>query len=268
MDIDGKLRDICMAAIPFVMARRKTTGGFGATPMLPATIEDTYHALNILNLARKYHAACDRESGPFTENNLLFYLTARRLSLLAGSRTTFQMLWCCRIAGLELDRDAIEAAVIAKMKAYDSLEVWFYCTRILAEVLGGKSWPIADKRNLIAILDRPWRTVDEAWMHMYLSREFGDAFPRPTSEHIAWFQASQNGDGGFGFFPGTTSFVENCHACLRALALLGAEPFHPNRAFRFLTGCQTASGGFGRSSRAAPYLDATWHALAALAVIG
>ena len=40
MDIRQKLRDCLTAAIPFVMVRRKTTGGFGATPRLPATIEE------------------------------------------------------------------------------------------------------------------------------------------------------------------------------------------------------------------------------------
>jgi prenyltransferase beta subunit len=266
--IDRKLRDIFTAAIPFVMARRKTTGGFGATPRLPATIQDTYHALNILRLARQYCAEEGKTIAAIVREDILrAYLDTCRRSLPAGTGTTSQLLCCCRSAGLELDPDAVEAAAIDRMQAADSLEEWYYCAGILVEVVGGKLPLIAEAQGLAAILDRGWRTVDEAWMHMYLSQKFRDTLPRPAPELIAWFRACQNGDGGFGFFPGTTSFVENCHASLWALAFLGAAPTVPDQVFDFLRACQTASGGFSRSPRAAAFLDATWHALAGIALI-
>ena len=269
MNSDRKLSEIFTAAIPFVTARSKKDGGFGATPMLPATIEDTYHALKIRQLARKYDPGDDSTFDPSADENLLRYLEACRHILPTGVRTTFQLLWCCWTAGLELSQDIIETTVIPKMQASDSsIEEWYYCARIHSEVLGGKSSLLDDNRNITTVLDRGWRTVQEAWMHLYLSWKFWDVFPKPTKKLITWFQACQNGDGGFGFFPGTTSFIENCHACLRALTFWGVRPLHPDQAFSFLTGCQTGSGGFGRSSRAAPFLDATWHGLDALALIG
>jgi len=268
MGVDSKLRDIFMAAIPFVAARRKAEGGFGATPRLPATIEDTYNALHILELARKYEAIEESGLDPAADENLRTYLAARRQSLPAGVRITFQLLWCCKAIGLEFDRDFFETTVIARMKASDSLMDWYYGARILAEVLGGKVRLVAESPILTTVMDKKWRAIDEAWMQMYLSRLYRDTLPLPEPELIAWCRACQNGDGGFGFFPGTTSFVENCHAALRSLAFLGAGPLDPGRAFLFLTGCQTVSGGFGRIGRAAPFLDTTWHALAALALIG
>lgn len=262
---------IFTAATPFVMARRKTHGGFGATPGLPATIEDTYLALNILNLARQYGAAGEAEFDSRADTRLHSYLDASRRLLAAGARTAFQLLWCRRAAGLELDRNAAKAAVSARMQATASLEDCYYSARILAETLDEtldeKSWPPAGARNLAVVLSQGWRSVDEAWMHLYLSWKCRAALPQPAPELIAWFRACQNGDGGFGFFPGTTSFTENCYVCLRALAFLDAAPLQPNLACRFLTGCQTISGGFGRSSRAAPFLDATWPALAGIALI-
>ena len=37
--------------IDFVLKREKSEGGFGATPFLPATIEDTYYAVkNFLSM--------------------------------------------------------------------------------------------------------------------------------------------------------------------------------------------------------------------------
>jgi hypothetical protein len=264
---DRKLREIFAAAIPFVMARYKTTGGFGATPRLPATIEDTYHALNILCLARRYGAITGAAFAPDTDASLRSYLDACSRTLPAGARTTLQLFRCCRIARLAIDAPAVEAVVLNRMRAYVSLLEWYYGAGILVEIVGRNPLPIDDERDLAAILDRDWRGVDEAWMHMYLSRNFRHTLPRPASELIAWFRACQNGDGGFGFFPGTTSFVENCHASLRALALLGGEPRAPRQAFDFLSSCQTAIGGFGRSPRAASFLDATWHGLAGIALL-
>ena len=56
MGLESNLRGIFNAVMPFVLARKKESGGFGATPRLPATIEDTYHALQILQLARQNEA--------------------------------------------------------------------------------------------------------------------------------------------------------------------------------------------------------------------
>jgi hypothetical protein len=268
MGIDRKLRKIFTSVIPYVMARRKATGGFGATPMLPASIEDTYHALNISNLARRYDAVDGNEFDPSADENLRSYLAACQLTVPAGLRTTFQLVWCCRAAGLKIDKETTEANVIARMQASSFLEDWYYGARILLEALGWESRTIVETPDVTSVMKKKWRTVKEAWMHIYLSSGRRKGLPLPRPELIAWFQACQNGDGGFGFFPGTTSFVENCHASLRALDFLKARPLDQDTAFRFLTGCQTISGGFGRSIVAAPFLDATWHALASFAIIG
>lgn len=259
---------ILSAAIPFVEARRKPSGGFGATPKLPTTIEDTYHALNVFGLIRQHGGAVEKKFDPFADENLRSYLDGCRRTLSVGIKTTFQMLWCCRTAGVAFDPDAVEEAVINSIRAYPSLEGWYYYARIMAEVLERKPLMAAEEPSLKAVLDHDFLGVDEAWVQMYLYRMFRHTLPQDGPKLISWFQASQNGDGGFGFFPGTTSFVENCHYCLRALSTLGTGPTELEKARRFLTACQTASGGFGRGLRAAPFLDATWHGVAALAFLG
>lgn len=265
MDACRKTRNIFAAAVPFVMSRCKESGGFGATPMLPATIQDTYHALNILFLVRQYEPTGETVPGPGAGNSLRTYLAGcRNFLATAGTGTIFQLLWSWRSIGLEFNPGPIAERIADRMRHSDSLEELYYCARILTEVLDDK-WPLPDEeRSAPAVLNHGWRGVDEAWMHIRLSLAFRKNLPLPKSELIAWLRACQNGDGGFGFFPKTTSFVENSHACLRALTFLGGKPPDPLRAALFLAGCQTASGGFGRSSRAAPFLDATWHALAAL----
>ncbi|WP_353683756.1 hypothetical protein V4D30_07700 [Thermodesulfovibrio sp. 3907-1M] len=42
------LRKVLYECYQFVIQRRKPEGGFAATPLLPATVEDTYHALMII----------------------------------------------------------------------------------------------------------------------------------------------------------------------------------------------------------------------------
>jgi hypothetical protein len=257
------------AAIPFVMARCKKGGGFGATPRLPATIQDTYHALNILSLSRRQVPPTGSESNSLAEDSLRAYL-AKSLRLLSstGIGTAFQLLWSCRAAGVAFDHGAVATAVKAKVQGSASLEDWYFFARIQREILGNKHLVAAEGQGIGTILSRGWRCVVQAWMQIYLAQAYASPLPRPGPELVAWFQACQNGDGGFGFFPGTTSFIENCHACLRALVLLGSEPLDPGRALSFLSGCRTASGGFSRGGRAAPFLDATWHALASLSLAG
>lgn len=263
-----QLRSLCIPAVSFVMARCKESGGFGATPKLPATILDTYHALNILDLSRRLVPAAGIDDTLLSGDKVRAYLAASlRLLSSIGISTAFHLLWACRTAGVAFDHPAVERAVNARMQAFASLEEWYYGARILTEILGREPANSAGGQISSDVLNRGWRCVDEAWMFLYLARVFDRAVPRPVPELVVWLQACQNGDGGFGFFPGTTSFIENCHACLRALAFLGSTPVDLDRAVFFISGCQTASGGFSRGGRAAPFLDATWHALASLSIV-
>jgi len=254
-------------SLPFIMARRKENGGFGATPRLPATAEDTYHALNVLRLAQRYYLEIESVPEAGVTGHIHFFLASRGQLFPAGLRTTFQHLWCCRTSGLNLDQNNIRETVTARMKASISLEDWYYGVRIIKELLNDKSGEITEAPNLITVMNKKWRTVKEAWMNIYLWQKIRQTLPCPRPELITWLQACQNSDGGFGFFPGTTSFVENSYACLRTLKFLDQSPLNRDRAYRFLTGCQTISGGFSRSSRAAPFLDTTWYGLAALTMI-
>ena len=255
-------------AIPFVKERRKTSGGFSATPTLPATIEDTYHSMRILDIAKQYGVTERETCEPGMAGTLQSYLESCHQRVPAGPRTTFQLFWCSKTSGLKFAPDDIEENVLQRMQESFSPEEWYYLARIQQEVIEDRKLKIANQRNLDAALQRDWRSVDEAWMHMYLSMNYYSLASEIESELISWFRACQNGDGGFGFYPGTTSFIENCYYSLRALAALRAKPADPVKARRFLESSQTASGGFGRSLRAAPFLDSTWYGLAALAVLG
>lgn len=261
------VRRFLTGAIPFVMDRCKPNGGFAAAPTLPATVEDTYFALKILHNTEKYSLRETHVKDGITSHTLRKFLESRRDYLFAGSKTSYRLLFCYRVAGLENNLPDVRSEIERRMAVSQSLEDWYYGTRILMEIFGVEKLISATGNNRKKILSCRWRSVDEAWMYIYLSRILFNILPQPLSQLVEWFRACQNGDGGFGFFPRTTSYAENCYSCLRALSFLGARPLSPERAYNFLCYCRTNSGGFGRSLRAVPFLDTTWYVLAGMMLL-
>lgn len=261
------LKKAVAAALPFVEKRRKPNGGFGATPKLPATIEDTFYGLEIMALARSLGLAPDEAATDYTA--LAGWLADLRRSARPGLPTIFRLLASCRRVGMAVAADQrLLAAIIVKTQNATFLGDWQAGAQILREFFPADGSP----RKLLGddfparISRQPWRGVDEVWMRLSLA----EVLTAPTLIPVnlpAWLRACQNGDGGFGFMPGTTSFIENCAYCLRALAALDAEPSDPLGAWQFLAACQTGAGGFSRNGRAAPFLDATWHGLTSLALL-
>jgi hypothetical protein len=81
---------------------------------------------------------------------------------------------------------------------------------------------------------------------------------------IRWVQHCQNGDGGFGFYPETTSYMENTYCALEILSKLGSSPAQTELCEKYILGCQTKSGGFGRAPTSFPFIESTYHAVSGL----
>lgn len=245
------------ALMEFVLKRRKATGGFGATPRLPATIQDTFQAVAI------GIALGQDPPTPQTEPALAEYLSRMLAVPWLGIDTTFRLLITCHACGLAMDGERVRAHLAACLTRETSLAAIYYVSRIAREILGEEVDPRGSGRSVM--LPAPCAVGDVA---RYLFVKKMDSLPVAGAEQlVAWLQRTQNGDGGFGFFPGTTSFIENCHAGLAALSLLGARPIDPDGARAFLVSCQTGRGGFARSPKAAPFLDASWYGIASLRLL-
>ena len=246
-----------VALMEFVHKRRKTTGGYGATPRLPATIQDTFQAVAIgLVLGQE-------TPNPQSEPALAEYF-ARMLAIpWLGIDTTFRLLLTCRICGLAMDAERVRSHLAACLTRDASLAATYYVSRIAKEILGEGQDFLGPQRpsNL------PARYAVEDVARYLFVKIMGKQRIEEAGELTGWLQRSQNGDGGFGFFPGTTSFIENCHAGLVGLSLLGARPIDLGNVRAFIISCQTGRGGFGRSPRAAPFLDASWHGVASLRLL-
>lgn len=244
------------ALLEFLRKRRKATGGYGATPRLPATIQDTFQAVAIRLVLG------EETPTPQAEPALAQYL-ARMLAVpWLGIDTTFRLLITCRLCGLALDVARLRAHLAACLSRDASLAATYYVRRIFKEILEEPE-SLGPQRPVVL----PARcAVEDAARYLFVKTMGGQRIEE-AGELTGWLQRSQNGDGGFGFFPGTTSFIENCHAALAALSLLGVKPSDPVNARTFLLSCQTGGGGFARSPGAAPFLDASWHGVAGLRLL-
>jgi hypothetical protein len=248
--------------ISFIAKRRKATGGYGATPRLPATIEDTFEVVAISQELAQLAPGLFQAHPPADDPELHDYLRATAQRTWPGLRTTCQLIQTCFYLGIPIDVERARRYSAGHRAEKGDLATAYYAALIDREVSSGKASAVA-----IRLPPLPARlTVAELRMHLRLAKLAGTT-PAGHDELLAWLRRCQNGDGGFGFFPGTTSFIENCHHTLAALQLLGGAPREPEQARQFVLSCQTGRGGFGRSLRAAPFLDSTWHALACLRLL-
>jgi prenyltransferase beta subunit len=245
------------ALMEFVAKRCKATGGYGATPRLPATIQDTFQAVAIRLILG------EEMPTPQTEPALAEYLSRMLAVPWLGIDTTFRLLLTCRVCGVTMDGERVRSHLVACLARDTSLAATYYVRRIAREILGEELDPRGFMRSLM--LPAPCAVGDVA-RYLFVKKMDGQLVAG-AGELIAWLQRTQNGDGGFGFFPGTTSFIENCHAGLAGLSLLGARPIDLESARAFVVSCQTGRGGFARSPKAAPFLDASWHGIASLRLL-
>lgn len=258
------LDQILARALPYVEQRRKVSGGYGATRRLPATIDDTYFALRILALHR-LHSSEDTTTSTTHDEALRSYLITAGNSLRLGISTRYHLLAASRLTGLPVDTTATLAIILPRLRPNATLTTWFYVITIIRDTLNLNPTTLIDTKDALPLLAQPWRTIDEVRKRLFIQNTLGLTPDRSSANTLtSWIKACQGGDGGFGFMPGTTSFIENCRFGIEALDELGASPHDRPALIAFLCGCQTASGGFSRKGQATAFLDTTWFALAAM----
>jgi hypothetical protein len=249
--------------LSYVAQRRKATGGYGATLRLPATIEDTFEAVAISRDLAILAPGTTLPHPPATDPELHGYLREAQHRTWPGLRTTCQLIRTSLFLGLPIDLERAQSYTASHRATNNDLHTAYYIALIDSAI---RTTQPAQRPDLPAPLpSHP--TVKEVRMHLTLRKLAGDEQPADHDELLAWLHRCQNGDGGFGFFPCTTSFIENSHHALAALTMLGAAPKQPEGARQFVLSCQTGRGGFGRGLRAAPFLDSSWHALASLRLL-
>ncbi len=237
--------------IEFVFHRQRDDGAFAASPSLPSTVADTFYALTILkkidvlypdqhifqSINRKKIAAfiwaheSIRNSLPLRIRFFLYAISR----LVAGEHASY--------------RDLCDDLDAGGMLNYEN---YYYLSRLSRDV-----W----KRFRVAELCLDDCTCKDVYYYLLCSAKKDTGL---ADEIGSWLQRCQNYDGGFGFFPGTTSYIEYCDYSLSALSLVNRQPLHPQQARQYILACRTGAGGFSRSTGAAPFLEASCHAVHSL----
>ncbi|MFW8601335.1 prenyltransferase/squalene oxidase repeat-containing protein [Desulfobacterota bacterium M19] len=228
----------------FILNRQKDEGGFAAVPSLPATIQDTFQALEQLSMLDQYSPV---QPSSAVNKSGLRQLIGRYKGDESDSLSPRLLYYLTRIAAFAGDNISFSSPQPSADESYENL---YFLSRISSTSLPENRQPGR----------QTWKFCRELYFGLLLKAEAFENFDFITT----WLRACQNGDGGFGFFPATTSYIENSHYCLASLAVLGARPENIKTAREYIVSCQTAAGGFARTGKAAPFLDSSWHALSAL----
>ncbi len=230
----------------YVKERQKAEGGFGLTPGLPATVEDTFYAVGILELLGQEPGGLDQTraylehlSGDLSGPRKIFYqyLELRRkfaLPPLPG------MPWAPRPPRY--------------------LEEAFYAKQI-SSLLGKEPGGGSPAPGLPA-----GHTVKD--LYYFLGLRDGTLTQKEKSHWLKWVQACQTPAGGFGFKPGTTAFMDNVLPALEILRQLGGAPLNFQGTLAFILACQTKSGAFARASDGVAILESSYQAVKSLLILG
>ena len=214
------------AIIDFCLARLKEEGGFAATPYLPPTIEDTRFAVKILNLL----------TVSFPKEKTISFLKTKAQKPLSP-RLAFFVKETLGLLGENFK------PLVSPPKDL-VLEEEFYL-RLLGHP--AQIPPLG-----------PQPTVKDLYFYAELK-------PSVAKTYLPYVLASQNPDGGFGFYPGTTSFLENTYYAFFFLRRFGYEPREKEALHSYVLACWRREA-FARSPKGVPFLDATYYALEILSV--
>ena len=241
--------------VRFVMTMENPSGGFNYPRDTPASIEETYFALNLLDFLGEAYSS---------ERTRSFVVNTR-----VDGETTLkhlhQMACICDLLGVpDKDAEVAEAFSVTSRRPRDITNLHYYL--MLSKRYGTsrlrEKTALGILNKTLAIKPLPvsscWRSIEVADIleHCIQRAELGE-----------WIQRSQNPDGGFGFYPGTTSFLENTWYALQGLVKLGSRPRDPAGCRRFVMLCETRSGGFSRQISAVPTLEYSFMAVSSLAIL-
>jgi len=238
--------------ISFVLSREAAEGGFSFAQTTPRTLDDTYYALRTLELL----------GYDYQSQKTLEYIKGIWIDRFTPAKIVYQATYLFRL--LHTDCHSRLADLIAlKLSSsdYSLKDLYFLLSSLRYLHSAPKINPMLRSQiTRLSILDL--RTMDNVLRQLLLMHQLHIPFDRTT--YVEWIKRSQNGDGGFGFYPGTTSFLENTYYALKALSVLGSEPVDLQGCREFVQSCQASNGGFGRQSITVPQLNSTYHAMFSL----
>ena len=246
----------------FLQSRLKSDGGYSASPWLPATIEDSYCAFRIISFINKNKGEKNLKN---RKKHIKFLISCIASGKAKDPKNFFQTLWC-----LDFCQYDISQLHPLYINPSNSLTNLYYLSKIkkLFLLRGIEAQHNIKQSTQQNYLFNSWNTLEELWKSLYVKYTLHNSptLDLRSAKVLSWIKQCQNSDGGFGFLPNTTSYIENCHFALNIIQLLQL-PYPSTRinaVKQFALSCRTKSGGFARRPDAAPFMDSTYHATAVL----
>ena len=236
--------------IRYLKEREKDEGGFSFAIDLFPNIEDTYYAIRTLELL----------NAGVNQTKMMNYLKSINWGEINLTRTIYRLTYLHRSLNMEIPSHAIDFFKKGR-PGHHILDAQYY----FDEVQKLLNQPLKADPFLPSIQFQARETLKSLRKKVSVLLNHGIDFNK--EEVIGWVQWCQNGDGGFGFFPGTTSFMENTYYAIEILSKLCASPWEVHHCRELILGCQTKNGGFGRAPISFPFIENTFQAVASLLLL-
>ena len=230
--------------VNYLKEREKEEGGFSFAPDLYPDIEDTYYAIRIFQMLRV----------EVNRDKTVNYLKTIDWVGVGFPRAIYMLVYL----HLSLDIDfppPLTDFLKKDWSRFQILDAQYFYNEIQKLIRG----PIHYLQSLSYFHFHPKDNLQTLRKKVSILLNHSIDFNR--QEIIKWVQLCQNGDGGFGFYPETTSYMENTYCALEILWKLDASPLQVKLAQKYILGCQTKSGGFGRAPMSFPFIESTFHAV-------
>jgi len=240
----------------FILSREQPEGGFSFSQTTPPTLEDSYFALRLLMELQEYYASTQTIS----------YINQIDQNEFHYPKHLYQLATIYKITHLTDSENALYNKIIYNHKIIlDTLSDLYYLV-LTKELLHMQVTLTRNEENIISSAQlKSIKSMEECKQIVILMIILHNSFQQEEYVHI--IQTSQNGDGGFGGVPHSTSFLEHTYQALRGLKELHAFPDDIHECERFVHSCITNIGGFGRQITTVPALEYSFYAFRSLKII-
>jgi hypothetical protein len=236
--------------IRYLRDREKKEGGFSFAPELYPDIEDTYYAVRILQFL---DADVDR-------NNTGNYMKIINWKEVSFPRAIYMLVYLHLSSNIKFP-PSLTGLLRKDWSKFRILDAQYFSDEIQKLL----DQPLKPLNTLPSFQFQTHENLQNLRKKVAILLDHDINFDR--QQIIKWVQLCQNGDGGFGFYPETTSYMENTYCALEILSKLGSSPVQTELCRKYILSCQTKSGGFGRAPASFPFIESTLHAVSGLLLL-
>ena len=227
----------------FLLEKKQPEGGFSFSRLTSATIDDTFYAYKIIkSLGANYDFASDYN-----------YVKNLKSDMLETYRKIYFYRQICKAIGSEPKAIMKRNTISLQEKYYASL------IGVKTELNQKTIDNYFDKMNAGKL------HLKDLMYLLHILKENGNTMPYDAIAR--YIEECQNGDYGFGFYKGTTSFMENVHYALECYRIIGIIPASAFKSRNFIDGCRQQSGAYARQSNSLANIESTYHAILSIRIL-